>query len=280
MISNFLEHASISSGSINMLSKLAPIAIGFAPIAIPLLNKKNNVHRAYLHLSDLWFYKEKWKRFYDGINITEYIPHFSYSNLTKEEKIYFDNCKKTQNLGKVYFDTIGNETILVLNMGSPMPYKLIEHNCNIIEFENRGNDDITSFTINYLEITTLDGKKNYLYGGDNNCYTNIISKGEKFNVAIDEVIDELSCSSCKISKEKYDELVDVDVLKDSKAEPLFCLASVKANITLENTYGKKFNYKLTLKMKNNNLIPNMKYNNFIQRLLQKIILKMKQFIQS
>lgn len=237
---------------------------------IQLRNSKNNIHRPYLNISELKFSKGNWERFYDGIDVPDHIPHISYSGLNAEQKKYFDNCKNPKNNGKVYFDNIEKELILVLNMGTKMPTKLIEHNCNTIILENCGNDDIISLTINYVKIKMSSGDSIYLGGGESNSYTNIISKGDKIIISIDEVIDELNSSSCKISKEKYNELVDVDILKDSRAEPLFCFLVVKVNMSLENTYNKKFNYELTLEIKNNRLVSKLKYKNFLSKLLGKL----------
>lgn len=271
MFINFLNTISISSNDIDMFLRFNTVVISCVGVWIQFINRRKNTHRPYVRILKLSFDKQNWKRFYDGIDVPEHVPHISYSDLNAEQRKYFDNCKKTKNNGRVYFDNIGKELILVFNMGTQMPTKLIEHNCNTIILENCGNDDIISLTINYIEIKMLNGNNMYLCGGESNSYTNIISKGEKIIVLIDEVIDELDVSSCRISKEKYNELVDFDILKDnSKAEMLFCFSAVKVNMLLENTYNKKFNYELTFEMKNNHLVSKMKYKNFFQRLLGKL----------
>ena len=230
--------------------------------------RKKSIPR--MDLKELNFYKNSWIRFCDGVDPPPYIPFKMYNDLSYEERFFFDNCRKSENRMKIYFDILHNNTILVINFSDETPTTLVEHQCNTITFENNSEIDIMNFAINNITIKMFNGETCYLEGGNNNCYNRCIHKGEKIDIIIDEVVNSLSSSSCRINKENYGKLNDVNLLLDTKSTFLIFFSSVIAEITLEDVYGKKYKYDFVIKKNGQRLIAEMKYKNFPKRIFNNI----------
>lgn len=211
-------------------------------------NKSERHYAPYLFVKYILFCKSKWIRFSDGVETPDYIPSKNYSELDMEKKKYVDNCGKPENSQKVYFDQLDGEIILVANLSNKMPTLLVEHGSTEIKLTNYGEAAITKLTINCIEIYMLNGEKHKLKGGINNSYTNIIPSGGSIVILLDEVVNDLAHSTCRISKEKYDQLTDCDILSQS-VETLQYYNDIVANITLENIYCEKTSYEIAIEKK-------------------------------
>ena len=255
MINDFFN---ISFTTLNLMSSMVTAGASllmYRPAKIQIADAKNKSTREYapyLFPENAWFRKQSWIRFYDGVDVPSYIPSKKYENLTTDEKKYFDNCKKYENAQKVYFEQLENKIILVANINNKMPTTIIEHGSAEIQLINYGEATVTKLTVNHIEIYMLNGKVYKLGGGTNNFYTNVIPKGGSINIWLDEVTNDINTSTCKISKEKYDQLDDAEIFSNS-IEALQYYNTIIVDITLENIYCEKFNYKIIVEKKDNHL---------------------------